>query len=160
MRRTKPKAVKTFVKSGLGPLEEQVVRAICSAGRVTVRDIVLCLQGRFAYTTVMSTMDRLYRKGLLRRETHRKAYIYYPVMTLLQLETQVAHDLITAFLIFGQGNTDLLAIALVDAISAQDASLLDEVEEEIRIRRLNYPIDAVRAAQPLAGSCDWPLGRS
>ncbi len=160
MRTTTPKPVSSLVKTTLGPLEEQVMRAMCSSGRATVRDIMVGLQGRFAYTTIMSTMDRLYHKGLLRRETNRKAFMYYPVMTAPQLAMQIARDLITAFMTFRQDSADLLAIALVDAICAHDAVLLDEVEEEIRIRRACYQIDVGQAASPAAGAYEWPLGIS
>ncbi|AQZ70467.1 CopY family transcriptional regulator [[Actinomadura] parvosata subsp. kistnae] len=34
-----------------------------------------------AYTTVMTVMDKLYKKGLLRRQPQGKAYIYEPLIT-------------------------------------------------------------------------------
>src|SRR5215813_2069862 len=73
VRRAKPKAVKSLVKSALGPLEEQVLSVICQQGRATVRDVVKSLPRDFAYTTVMTTTDRLFQKGLLRRELGQKA---------------------------------------------------------------------------------------
>lgn len=160
MRRAKPKVVKSLVRTALGPLEEQVMRVICASGRATVRDVVLSTNHQFAYTTVMSTMDRLYHKGLLRRETDRKAFVYYPVMTGRQLEAQFARDLIAAFLACGE-NSSGLAKALVDSLSAYDADLLEEVEHEIRARRRVHP----RQAGPLvplsrAAGYDWPLGIS
>src|SRR6201987_3844444 len=47
-------------------------------GPVTVRDICDELRGEraIAYTTVMSTMDNLHRKGWLAREKDGKAYRY------------------------------------------------------------------------------------
>src|SRR5260370_40309780 len=53
------------------------------AGAVTVRDIVDDLQHDrpIAYTTVMTVMDNLRKKGWLRRRTHGRAYHYEPAVS-------------------------------------------------------------------------------
>ena len=45
---------------------------------VTVREVVedFLLHREIAYTTVMTVMDNLHRKGYLRREMHGRAYHY------------------------------------------------------------------------------------
>ena len=50
---------------------------------VTVRELFeeLTAEREIAYTTVMSTMDNLYRKGWLERRRVGKAYSYWPTMT-------------------------------------------------------------------------------
>lgn len=52
-------------------------------GSMTVRQLFeeLREQRNIAYTTVMSTMDNLHRKGWLARERDGKAYRYTPVAT-------------------------------------------------------------------------------
>ncbi len=161
MRRAKPKVIKSLVRTALGPLEEQLMRLMCATGKATVRDVVLSLNHQFAYTTIMSTMDRLYHKGLLRRESDRKAFVYYPAMTGRQLEAQLARDLITAFLACGSKSTVMLAAALVDSLAAYDANLLDEVAAEIRARRWIAPSYAEsRFAGRRDGTYDWPLGNA
>jgi predicted transcriptional regulator len=63
----------------LGDLEAQVMDRIWRRGRpVLVRDIVedLTAERTLAYTTVMTVMDKLHRKGWLRREPRGRAYIY------------------------------------------------------------------------------------
>lgn len=62
-----------------GDLEALVMDRLWAAGGSgTVRDVLEQLQtGReIAYTTVLSTMDNLYRKGHLTRERDGKAYRY------------------------------------------------------------------------------------
>ena len=135
MRRAKAKIVKSFVRSSLGPLEEQVLRIVCASGRSTVNDVVDSLNDNHAYTTVMTTLDRLFQKGLLRRETTTKAYVYRPVLTACQLETRVARDLIAMLGAYWQDTPGLLASALVDAVGAYNTALLDKVAEEIRLRQ-------------------------
>jgi predicted transcriptional regulator len=63
----------------LGDLETRVMRKIWDRGQpVTVRDIVSDLQDErpVAYTTVMTVMDNLRRKGWLRRHPAGRAYRY------------------------------------------------------------------------------------
>jgi len=134
MRRGKPKTLKTLVRCTLGPLEEEVMRALCGVGRRTVRDVYCALDRRFAYTTVMTTVDRLYQKGLLKREVKSKAYVYHSALTSSEFDTQMAHDLISAFL-FCRRATGQVSRELVDAIIEFDPSLLVQVEDEIRLRR-------------------------
>jgi predicted transcriptional regulator len=155
--------VKSLVRPSLGPLEEQVLRIVCNSGKATVRDVVLTLEYRYAYTTIMTTMDRLFQKALLRRETRNKAYLYTPVLTQCQLETQVARDLMTAFLGCWQDAPGLLASALVDALAAYNATLLDKVADEIHNRRLvrsNGESGRTAFADTQRASYSWPLGNA
>jgi predicted transcriptional regulator len=67
---------------GFGDLEAVVMDRVWAwPGAVTVRDICDELRGEraIAYTTVMSTMDNLHRKGWLAREKDGKAYRYTAV---------------------------------------------------------------------------------
>lgn len=62
-----------------GDLEALVMDRLWAAGGSgTVRDVLEQLQAdrEIAYTTVLSTMDNLYRKGHLTREREGKAYRY------------------------------------------------------------------------------------
>ena len=63
----------------LGPLEARVLDALWTRGAAcSVRD----LQPGFpaiAYTTLMTTLDRLHRKGVLSREKQGRAFAYAPV---------------------------------------------------------------------------------
>ena len=56
--------------SHLGELEQVVMEAVWAHPPSTVREIADRMRGDAdrAYTTVMTTLDRLHRKGLLRRE--------------------------------------------------------------------------------------------
>jgi predicted transcriptional regulator len=67
---------------GFGELEAVVMDRVWDHdGPVTVRDLFDELREArpIAYTTVMSTMDNLYRKGWLARERDGKAYRYTAV---------------------------------------------------------------------------------
>ena len=67
---------------GFGELEAVLMQRIWDhGGTLTVRDLFedLRAERNIAYTTVMSTMDNLYRKGWLARERDGKAYRYTAV---------------------------------------------------------------------------------
>ena len=49
----------------LGPLEIRVMEVLWTAGQSSVRDVVEKLERKLAYTTVMTTLDRLFKKGML-----------------------------------------------------------------------------------------------
>ena len=65
----------------LGELEWRVLEVVWRLGRATVRDVLGALGEERPYTTVMTTLDRLYRKGLLGRRKVGRAYEYFPRMT-------------------------------------------------------------------------------
>lgn len=64
----------------LGPLEAEVMRLVWERGEVQVEDVhqALLRSREIAYTTVMTVMTRLTRKGLLTRERRGRAYLYRP----------------------------------------------------------------------------------
>jgi predicted transcriptional regulator len=67
---------------GFGDLEAVIMDRLWTWERpVTVRDVVDDLQGyrEIAYTTVMTVMDNLHRKGVLSREKDGRAWRYVPV---------------------------------------------------------------------------------
>lgn len=69
---------------GLGDLEAAIMDRLWSWGRpATVRDVLddLRTSRTIAYTTVMTVMDTLHRKGILRRERDGRAYRYEAVLS-------------------------------------------------------------------------------
>lgn len=67
---------------GLGELEAVIMDRLWSRGEpATVREVLTDLRQHreIAYTTVLTVMDNLYRKGFLRREPAGRAYRYAPV---------------------------------------------------------------------------------
>ncbi len=80
---------------GFGDLEANVMERVW--GRecgVTVREVFEELSGarQIAYTTVLSTMDNLHRKGWVKRERDGKAYSYWPTMTREERSANLMRD--------------------------------------------------------------------
>ena len=66
------------LKGELGPLERAVMDVIWAGQRdVTVRDVLETRAAKgLAYTTVMTILDRLWKKGYLSRRQRGRAYSY------------------------------------------------------------------------------------
>jgi predicted transcriptional regulator len=119
----------------LGPLETDVMDVLWNRSEGNVRDVIECLARPLAYTTVMTTLDRLYKKGLLSRRKSERAFIYAPRLTRQQWEQKRAGDFLAAFLSGPQPSGDVLISCLVDAVGTRDEALLDELERKIKLKR-------------------------
>lgn len=135
MGTNKPKAIRSLARIALGPLETQIMELVCDGGQCTVRQIVDRIGHGVAYTTVMTTMDRLFHKGLLKRRHKGRGYLYFSTINFSELEAQVESDLIVTFLTRRKMSSKLLASTLLDAASEFESVLVDELEEQIRTRR-------------------------
>lgn len=108
-----------------GDLEAQVMdRMWAAGGSGTVRDVLEQLQAdrEIAYTTVLSTMDNLYRKGHLTREKDGKAHRY---------RTAVSHAEHTAGLmrhaLSGGPDSEAVLTHFVGEMSEDDLTRLQQV---------------------------------
>jgi predicted transcriptional regulator len=118
----------------LGPFEQQLMQELWSHGSATVRELVDDGKIHQAYTTVMTTLDRLYKKGLLDRAAENRAFRYTPRHTQQELQRVAALDSIRQLL--GSGDASLLPLSyLVDAVSTHDAQLLDELQRLVERKR-------------------------
>src|ERR1022692_978403 len=86
------------VHQPLGPLEVTVMEILWARGESNVRDVVDRLGRPLAYTTVMTTLDRLYKKGLLARRKSDRAFIYSPTLNHEEWEHKRAGDFVAGFL--------------------------------------------------------------
>jgi predicted transcriptional regulator len=68
----------------LAPLESEVMEELWERGERTVREVLEALNARSrprAYTTILTVMQRLHEKGLLRREWHGGRHVYGPAVS-------------------------------------------------------------------------------
>jgi predicted transcriptional regulator len=94
------------IRKVLGDLEADIMEFIWvrpPGQPTTVREVFEYLYGsrRIAYTTVMSTMSRLARKGVLRVEQANQAYLYYPKLSQEEFVScfvrRILEDLLLSF---------------------------------------------------------------
>jgi predicted transcriptional regulator len=119
----------------LGSLELELMEILWSGGESSVRDVVPKLNRPLAYTTVMTTLDRLFKKGLLDRHKSDRAFVYSPSFSRQEWERRRAGNLVAGFLSGPNPSRELLLSCLLDAVGEHDASLLDDLEKKIRTRR-------------------------
>lgn len=118
----------------LGPLERQLLEEVWSRGSATVRELIDDGKITQAYTTVMTTLDRLYKKQLLDRVAEGRAFRYSARQTPDELRRVAVVDGIRQLL--GSGNPSTLPLSyLVEALSAHDAQLLDELQVLVENKR-------------------------
>jgi len=126
----------------MGHLELTVMETLWERGGGSVHEVVRWLNRPLAYNTVMTTLDRLYKKGLLKRCKQNRAYLYAPRLSRLEWQQKQAQDLVSGFLSGSQPAGELLVSCLVDAVGQHDAALLDDLEERIRIKRRDLDREA------------------
>jgi predicted transcriptional regulator len=118
----------------LGPLEQQVLEALWTRGTATVRELLEDQKITQAYTTVMTTLDRLYKKRLLDRIAEGRAFRYFPRQSPEELRRVAAVEGILQLL--GSGDASSLPLSyLVEALSTHDAQLLDELQVLVERKR-------------------------
>ncbi|HEV3221041.1 MAG TPA: BlaI/MecI/CopY family transcriptional regulator [Candidatus Acidoferrales bacterium] len=119
----------------LGHLEESVMEVLWAAGESSVRAVADHLERPLAYTTVMTTLDRLYKKGLLERRKSDRAFLYSPKLSRDDFARARAGDLVAGFLAGPQPSRELLVSCFLDAVGRHDEEALGELEQKIRDRR-------------------------
>jgi predicted transcriptional regulator len=120
--------------NSLGTLEREILSLCWERNELSVRDAGAQLSSPVAYTTVMTTMDRLFKKGLLSRRKSGRAFLYSPTATRQELEDAVASELVHSLLDRQSEPLPVLS-SLVDAVSERDRALLDDLERLVREKR-------------------------
>lgn len=119
----------------LGPLERDVMDVVWKLGMANVREVVSNIARRLAYTTVMTTLDRLYKKGVLDRVTTERAFVYSAKVTRQEWDRQRAGEMMSGLLAGPLESREVVLSCLVDAVGSHDARLLDELEQKILRKR-------------------------
>jgi predicted transcriptional regulator len=121
-------------KRALGELEAEVMDCLWETPKSSVKDVWenLSRQRALAYTTIMTTMDRLYQKGLLQRVKAGKAFLYAPLFSRQEFEEILTEEVLRGLV--GATGEPLMS-AFLDLLSERDPASLDRLESMIRQRR-------------------------
>jgi predicted transcriptional regulator len=110
---------------GFGDLEAEVMHRVWDHdGPVTVRELFEELRGQraIAYTTVMSTMDNLHRKGWLSRDKEGKAYRYTAVASRDEYSARLMREAMAE-----AGDTEAVLSHFVAQMDGAESQVLGEV---------------------------------
>ena len=123
------------LESTYGPLEIRVLEALWA------RDAPACvrdLQPQFtgvAYTTLMTTLDRLFRKGALSRVKSGRAFYYRPKSSQQDMISELAGSTFATLLPSDSAFARPILSMFVDTVGDRDQALLDELETLVKARR-------------------------
>ena len=118
-----------------GALELRVLNALWQRGDPqSVRDLQPAFE-EIAYTTLMTTLDRLHRKGVLLRDKVGRAFVYRPRCTPDVLRSELANQALLD--VFGDRARELTPILsfFVETVSREDRESLAALEALIEARR-------------------------
>ncbi len=100
----------------------------------SVREVALRLNGPWAYTTLMTTLDRLFKKRLATRESLGRAFVYRARLSRTDLGVQALKTAVSD--IDAATDTRELALAaLVDALESHDPGWLDSLDRLVREKK-------------------------
>ena len=121
--------------TAIGKRERQILEETWRLGEVSVRDIYHALDERVAYTTLMSTLDRLFRKNLLTRRVEGRAYLYSATITRDEYEREIRKDVIDGLVGHGADQVEPVLAFIVDTVTQHDRELLDELERLVQEKK-------------------------
>ena len=99
---------------------------------LAVRQVVQKHGGTLAYTTVMTTLDRLFKKGLLAREREGNAYVYRPAMSKAEYHQALVEVTMRGLMRESAGP---VLTAFVDTAAKLDEAHLERLEQLIAEKR-------------------------
>jgi predicted transcriptional regulator len=93
----------------LTPQELEIMKVVWSRGHATVRDVYEALleERKIAYTTVMTMMNVLERKGHLRKKVEGRSFDYRPTKAQHQVVSSMVREFVQR--VFGGSAAPLLA---------------------------------------------------
>ena len=103
----------------MGPLERQAMQVLWSGGELSVREVMLRLPQRRAYTTVMTTLARLFTKRILKRRARDRRFLYSPRITD-EWQQQAARATTARFLTTPDTPRELLVSCLLATVALKD----------------------------------------
>jgi BlaI family transcriptional regulator, penicillinase repressor len=118
----------------LGPLEARMLDALWARGSATVRELLEDSCPNLAYTTVMTTLDRLFKKGLLTRIEEGRAFRYAPQFSREELHREAAGHAFRQLLDASPASSLPLSF-LVEILSERDTQLLDDLRKLVERKR-------------------------
>jgi predicted transcriptional regulator len=118
---------------GFGDLESVIMHMVWDhGGPVTVRELFdeLRQERSIAYTTVMSTMDNLYRKGWLARAKEGKAYRYTATASREEYSARLMQEALA-----GGGDTEAVLSHFVAQLAGPESEALRTVMRRLAAGR-------------------------
>lgn len=112
-------------------LELKLMKIVWGLGSATVRDVKNALPRRkpLAYSTVLTVMRILERKGFLRHDSVDRTYVYHPIVTREQAIKAMVRNLTTRLF---DGSAELLMVNILqkEKLTPEELRRLKKLIEE------------------------------
>ena len=122
----------------LAPLELDCLRALWPMGEGPVREIHEALQAKTprAYTTIMTILDRMARKGIVSRRKSGRAWIYSPNISAANARAKAVERLVEYFFA-GSPEALVMQLSMPDSVASAAIPRVEEkiVEPKVRLHR-------------------------
>ena len=114
----------------IGRMGMRIMSFLWDAGSATCRDVFTHLGGdsEYAYTTVLSMMKHLEKKGVVEHTEEGRAFVYSPTVEREQVEERMLSDFVDSVFF---GSVPSLVNSLLNTANLDDRDL-EEIEEAIR----------------------------
>jgi predicted transcriptional regulator len=107
--------------------EHRIMEVIWARGSATVAEVVEALDGKDAYTTILTLIRILKDKGYLNSRKEGRAYVFTPAVDRHTVARKATHQLLTKF--FSGSASELVLSFLRDEELTPEQ--LDQIKEEI-----------------------------
>ena len=114
-----------------GELEALVMQRVWAASApLTVRAVLDALKGEreLAYTTVMTVMERLYRKRMLLRQEQGRAFVYSPAISRADYTAQMMTDAL-----HGGGDARAALVHFAERLTSREKAALRAALDGARV---------------------------
>ena len=117
----------------LTPQELELMKVVWQRGQATVRDVYEALleRRRIAYTTVMTMLNVLEKKGHLAKRAEGRSYVYAPVRTKQRVLGAMVRDFVERVF---DGSAEPLLVHLLEERQLSEKDL-EQLAKRVRSRR-------------------------
>ena len=140
------RAWRTWAHVRLGPLEFQIMEIVWASKQCTVRELVQRLPENRPYTTVLTTVDRLFFKGLLSRKKVEGHFVYWPRLSPEDLEEMLDKDVLAYFQSRPERSREHILLSLIQTIERDDERLYKKIELIVMSAMATEPQQPQRSA--------------
>jgi predicted transcriptional regulator len=130
----------TYIRGTLGPLERQVMEILWRKKECSVRDVLDRLADPKAYTTIMTTLSRLFTRGLATRTWVDRKFVYSARVNNVELDYLLAQRVLS-YLIEIQVNSkapELVSFYILKNLFQHDPKLFDAVVRIVKSRKSEH----------------------
>ncbi|MDD5434415.1 MAG: BlaI/MecI/CopY family transcriptional regulator [Nitrospira sp.] len=116
----------------LGDIEKVVMDVIWNKNEATGREIFeeVGRDKQLAFTTVLTVMDRLLKKGLIKRVKHDRLFVYTATMSRDDFVRQVSHEVLEGIFEISSGSAASSFVEILYKTNPEEIESLTRLIEE------------------------------